>query len=487
MRSNSLPLFGAEPLSKPKLQFFPVHAHWLAKDDCRLDASFYADEAIAARRIVEDSGFGIQPLGNSMITKEIFNLYRFKRIYTNDPGKGWPYLSASEALMFRPQSERWIARDKAPKQAKKHFAKEGWLLISCSGVVGRCVLVMKHLEKFFLTHDLIRVVSTIPSGYLYALLSTWMGQALMRKEQYGMTVTHLEPHHVEKLPVPLIPEKKQQEIHQQILKAYRLRDEANDLLDQAERRLYSELGLPQFDESKVPYLTTPDPELEERKLKVFAMKASELADRFDVSFHLPIVKACVEQMRKGKYKLMQLGEVADPYVAPRFKRVYVESEYGIPFLQGSHIPLMKPYDLKYLSRRAHKDLSRWIIKEGWVLVTCSGTIGRVAITPKQLDGWAASQHIERIISKGSRLHAGYIAAFLMTPYGQHQLTSKVYGGVVDELTEEDTAAVWLPDVPPNVHEKIGKLVVSAFEKREEANQIEDGAVKVLEKLIDKKL
>jgi hypothetical protein len=53
----------------------------------------------------------------------------------------------------------------------------------------------------------------------------------------------------------------------------------------------------------------------------------------------------------------------------------------------------------------------------------------------------------------------------MTPYGQHQLTSKIYGGVVDELTEEDTAAIWLPDAPLEVQERIGTLVVQAFEKR----------------------
>jgi hypothetical protein len=71
-----------------------------------------------------------------------------------------------------------------------------------------------------------------------------------------------------------------------------------------------------------------------------------------------------------------------------------------------------------------------------------------------------------------RIHAGYLAAFLMTPYGEHQLTSKIYGGVVDELTEEDTAAVFIPDPPHNVQERIGILVVQAFEKKEEANRIE---------------
>ena len=179
---------------------------------------------------------------------------------------------------------------------------------------------------------------------------------------------------------------------------------------------------------------------------------------------------------------MQLKDVAERiFIPPRFRRVYVAPKYGVPFLQGSHIPMMKPYDLKYLSRRAHPNLHKWIIREGWVLVTCSGTIGRIALVPKAIDGWAASQHIERIVPNPERAHPGYLAAFLMTPYAQHQLTSKIYGGVVDELTEDDTAAIWLPDAPLEVQSSIGELVVKAFEKKEQANKIEDEAIAWLER------
>jgi type I restriction enzyme S subunit len=481
MRSNALPAVSEpiEPVIEPKVCPFSVRAHWLTKDDCRLDASFYADEVVAARRVIEDSGFEIKMLGDISVTKEIFNLSRFKRIYTNDPTKGYPYLSASEVLMFRPQSDRWIACDKAPKQAGRYFAKEGWLLVTCSGAVGRCVLVTKRLERFFLTHDLLRIIPSLPAGYLYAYLSSWIGQALMVKEQYGMTVTHLEPQHLARLPVPLLPDDEQQAIHEQIMQAYRLRDEANDLLDKADELLHAELGLPRFDESQVPYLFGSS------KPKAFTVRATELEGRLDASFHIPIARAVIEQLRKGKYPPVRLGDVAiSIFIPPRFKRIYVSPEYGVPFLQGSHVPMIKPYDLKYLSRRANeRHIEECLIREGWVLVTRSGTVGRLTLVPKALDGWAASEHCLRIVPNPERVHAGYLAAFLMTPYGQHQLTSKIYGGVVDELTEEDTAAIWLPDAPLEVQRRIGTLVVQAFERKEEANAIEDRAIARLENIL----
>ncbi len=92
----------------------------------------------------------------------------------------------------------------------------------------------------------------------------------------------------------------------------------------------------------------------------------------------------------------------------------------------------------------------------------------------------------RIIPNPEHTHSGYLTAFLVTPYGQYQLISKVYGGVVDELTENDTAAILVPDAPSDVQERIGALVVQAFEKKEEANQIEEHAIRALEKAITKK-
>ena len=138
-----------------------VNARWLNNGDARFEATYYADEANTAQRVLHECGLEVLRFDDPQITSAVFNLPRFKRIYTDDHSKGWPYLSASEAQMFRPESERWIARDKAPKQALRHFVKEGWLLVTCSGAVGRCVIVPKRLESYFLTHDLVRVVPKV--------------------------------------------------------------------------------------------------------------------------------------------------------------------------------------------------------------------------------------------------------------------------------------------------------------------------------------
>ena len=80
-------------------------------------------------------------------------------------------------------------------------------------------------------------------------------------------------------------------------------------------------------------------------------------------------------------------------------------------------------------------------------------------------------------------HPGFLAAFLSTPYGQHQLKSKIYGGVVDELTAKDTEIILIPDVPHLEQVRIGEPVVRVYEMRDEANDLENEAIAELEAII----
>jgi type I restriction enzyme S subunit len=468
-----------------------VSAHWLYEGENRLDGGYYGSNAQSAKIIVNDCGYPVEILGN--ITEEIFILGRFKRIYASDKNAGYPYLGASEALQFRPTSDRYLAKDHLPKHPEKHFVKKDWILMSCSGTVGRAVISTERLEKFFLTHDLARIVpKNFPFvGYIYAFLSSWIGQALITKDQYGSAIKHLESHHISSVPIPILHKSEQELVHNEIIRAYQLREKANQLLDEADELLHQELGLPYFDESLVPYLSEPKNQPYNRPkmppLQAFTTQLSELGDRFDCSYHIPLARTAIHLLNKGKYTVTQLKNCSHSiFIPPRFQRIYVTQKYGIPFLQGSHLQHIKPYDLKYLSEKANKKhLKQCLIEPGYLLITRSGTIGRIMVVTSFHENWGASEHLLRVVPNLDNTHCGYLAAFLMTPYGQHQLTSKVYGAVVDELTEDDTKNVFIPNPPLDIQTKIGEKVVKAFEYKEEANLIEEKAINFLEKTLEK--
>jgi type I restriction enzyme S subunit len=217
MRGNKLPVVKLSEVLRSK--------------SLRLDASYYASEAYEAERILAESGYPLEPLSN--LAEEIFNLPRFRRDWVDDPKYGYPYLSPSELLYFKILRTRFISN--RTKNASKFFVKEGWILLTCSGIVGIPIYVTKPLEKCFLSHDLIRIVpkKRIYPGYLYAYLSTSIAKALILRQEYGMTVTHIEPEHIESLPIPRLPDELEREIHEKIVEAWRLRVKANELEEEA--------------------------------------------------------------------------------------------------------------------------------------------------------------------------------------------------------------------------------------------------------------
>ncbi|MCI0551504.1 MAG: restriction endonuclease subunit S [Anaerolineae bacterium] len=205
--------------------------------------------------------------------------------------------------------------------------------------------------------------------------------------------------------------------------------------------------------------------------------------RLDAGFYNPRVADALALLNRSGLPLQPLSEVTKRvFIPPRFKRIYVEKEHGVPFLQGSHVVHFQPADIKYLSRAAHKRLDRWIIESGWVLVTCSGTIGRVTVAPPSWDGWAASQHILRIVpDNDGACPAGYVYAYLCSELGQAQLTSRIYGAVVDEITEEQARSVLIP-VPTTIQEKKAIREIDRIAK--ESMLMKDGAVKLAQQSVE---
>ena len=185
-------------------------------------------------------------------------------------------------------------------------------------------------------------------------------------------------------------------------------------------------------------------------------------------------------------KLNDKGLSQEIFTQPRFKRAYVKDpKDGIPLLQGSHVPMIKYFDLKYLWRKM-KNLDKYIVRKNWILITCSGTIGRTLLVTDYLNGWAATNHMTRVIPSES-INPGYLTIFLHSIYGQYQLGVLSYGAVVEEIGEAgellNNILVPIP-YDDKIQRKIGDLVVDAYNKKDEANRIETKAIKLLEKELE---
>jgi len=168
--------------------------------------------------------------------------------------------------------------------------------------------------------------------------------------------------------------------------------------------------------------------------------------RLDASYYNRDVIEAIEALERSDMDVRRLGSLTERVFMPnRFARNYVDPEHGVPFLHGRHIVHFRPDDLKYLSRTTHKNMETLLVREGWILVTRSGTVGRVAVVTSQWDGWAATEDLLRVVLKpNTSFPVGFLLAFLGSPLGRVQLTKRPYGAVIDHLTESDIENVRVP-------------------------------------------
>ncbi|MBS7635813.1 restriction endonuclease subunit S [Candidatus Bathyarchaeota archaeon] len=467
-----------------------IKSEWICSEPSqRLDANFYAKDIVEARILLnrmKEKGVKLKTLNDPSFVSQIFWPARFKRKYAADEN-GRPFLTPKEIFQFLIKPSKFIV-----DPPENLLIKEKWILVTRSGSIGRCLIANTILSNYVVSDDLIRIILNDEKylGYIYAFLNTWIGQAFLTKTPYGETVKHIEPEHIANIPLPLLSESDLKEINEKILEAYKLREEAQKLLLEAEKIFRKELELPLLHDNSIDYFGGENGKL----IKAFTLNSDEFFTsqiRLNAYSYMPISRYTRKTLneRKGKYNLKKLG---DPEVSrkvftpPRFKRIYVKNEKeGIPLLQGSHIPMLKYFDIKLIWNKM-ENLNEYIIKRNWILVTCSGTIGRVFLVSKLCEGWAATNHMTRIIPS-EKINAGYLTIFLQSPYGLSQLQTLIYGGVVEELGEagELLSEILVPIPSDTAQEKIGNLVIEAYEKKDQANMLENKAVKALEeKLVE---
>lgn len=448
----------------------------------RFEASAYSLEAKNAREILNNSKFPLKPLwGTKGFFKYATNSCRFKRDYKNKSDEAVGFLGSSEILNVYPRAEKYISREQA--ESKGLLAKLNEILITCSGTIGNISLVSKSMINNALSQHMIRAYTDDLYGYIYAFLKTKIGKLLIQTNTYGSVVQHIEPKHLENIEIPNPPEILKKEIHNLIVKSYDLRDESNDLIDEAEKLLIQELKLPPIEDFKPKYYN------QNNEIRNFEVSLSKLNNRFDASYHVPIVDCIIEHLKAHSKALKKIGDEdisADVILPGRFARTYVEEGQGTLFFGGKQINELEPSVKKYLSLALHnKRIENELkLQENMVLITRSGTIGRVNIVPHHWENWIINEHVIRVKPKNTYI-AGYLYCWLNSNYGKVLIERYTYGSVVNEIDTNHVCNIDIPIIKSHeILRQINNLILQANKKRYEAYILEQKAIKMVnEKVI----
>jgi len=161
---------------------------------------------------------------------------------------------------------------------------------------------------------------------------------------------------------------------------------------------------------------------------------------------------------------------------PRFPRVYVDGPaHGVPFLGSTDILDADLSNVSFLSKKQVDGNPALVIDEGWTLITCSGTIGRMAYARSDMKGMAGSQHFMRVAPDERKITSGYLYAYLSSRFGVPIIVSGTYGAIIQHIEPHHIADLPVPRLG-TAENQAHALVQEAAGKRVEASRLIKDAV-----------
>jgi len=215
--------------------------------------------------------------------------------------------------------------------------------------------------------------------------------------------------------------------------------------------------------------------------------------RLNASSYSSEIVAAKKLIQETDYEVKPLNGLCDDiFKGPRFKRVWVDDpEHGYPYVAPKDLALYKPWlrvrenpTKAFLSKKEYEnEFDHLSVDEGWLLVTRSGSIGRVFLVTESFEKYLVTDDVIRIVPKKDTLQ-GYLYAYLDSWVGHALLTQNEHGVTVDHINppQIEDLPVILPPVEKRktIHEK----AVKAYQYREKFLKTDREAVEAANSLFE---
>lgn len=184
----------------------------------------------------------------------------------------------------------------------------------------------------------------------------------------------------------------------------------------------------------------------------------------------------IEESVGGDIKeIVRLGDLVVEhgiFYPGRHKRNYVEkSKDSVPFYSGTQILQIRPFDLQY-QPKDYKPAEKHFVDKDWILITRSGSTGRVVMVTESMVGSMVSEHVIRVICDEKLIDPYYVYAYLSTSnIGKVLLEKGIYASVVDHITPDFVSTIPIPRLSPEKEKEIADKVRDAEAKRDLANRV----------------
>ena len=219
--------------------------------------------------------------------------------------------------------------------------------------------------------------------------------------------------------------------------------------------------------------SNPDPGI--RAPDHVALPISEIIGgerRLDAEAYLSDGFAIRRQIRHSNLQVFSLGELAKIWrpSESRKKLIPVAREYGIPYISATQVFDIWPTPRKWIAPSKTPHLAERYVKPGWILVTCSGTVGNVMIAYAAQADLVVSADLLRVEIDDPKLRS-YVYVFLRSHFGGAMTRSSQFGSVVKHLEVDHLAETPIPILDRLVDE-LDAATDLTFRMRDEAYRLD---------------
>ena len=168
----------------------------------------------------------------------------------------------------------------------------------------------------------------------------------------------------------------------------------------------------------------------------------------------------------------------------RHRRNYVRrTNNSLPFLSGTQILQIRPFDIKY-QPKDYSPAKNHVVEKDWILITRSGSTGRVVIVGADLAGSMITEHAIRVIVDSGLIDPYYVYAYLASErVGKVLMEKGIYASVVDHISPAFVSTIPIPRLGPEKEKEIADSARNAEKKRVAASREMRTAMSAIENIV----
>ncbi len=225
------------------------------------------------------------------------------------------------------------------------------------------------------------------------------------------------------------------------------------------------------------------------KISIIDSLHAQKDQRLDAEYYKPEFLEVLDRINRLKCKKLRklVKEViGGPFGSTILVTHYIKKDVkkGVPFIRVADVKdiFIRTSDLVYVNPFHHKNVERFILQAGDIVISRVGTLGLFSLLTDDYGKWFLGSNLIAIKSP-FKMNKYFLLIFLNSKYGKFQILRSISGQVQGKITTRDVENMLVPQLVESFQFHIEQLVKQAYEKMKLAEQKYLQAEELLYKLL----